>query len=133
MAISVNKVTLLGNVGKDPEIRTMNDGSKICNLSLATSDAWKDKVTGEKKETTEWHKVFVQNPVFIDIIEKYVRVGTKLYICGQLKTRKWTDKQGRDNYTTEVVVARYNSELILCSVPSAKTEETEEEFDEMPF
>ena len=108
MAGSVNKVILVGNIGRDPEIRSTQDGMRIANLSLATSETWRDKSSGERKEKTEWHRVAVFNDRLVDVIEKYVKKGAKLYIEGQLQTRKWTDKDGQDRYTTEVVLGRFN-------------------------
>ncbi len=113
MSGSINKVILVGNVGKDPEIRHSSDGSKIANLSLATSEIWKDKTTGERKDRTEWHRVVVFNDRLSDVIEKYVKKGSKLYLEGQLQTRKWTDNAGQDRYSTEVVLSRFKGELTL--------------------
>lgn len=113
MAGSINKVIILGNVGRDPEIRTSQDGSKFANLAVATSDSWKDKITGERKEKTEWHRVVVFNPQLAEVIEKYVSKGSKLYIEGQLQTRKWQDNTGAERYTTEIVVPRFKGELAL--------------------
>lgn len=113
MAGSINKVIILGNVGRDPEIRTSQDGSKFANLAVATSDNWKDKITGERKEKTEWHRVVVFNPQLAEVIEKYVSKGSKLYIEGQLQTRKWQDNTGAERYTTEIVVPRFKGELAL--------------------
>jgi single-strand DNA-binding protein len=112
MAGSLNKVTLIGNVGKDPEIRSLTSGDRVANFSLATSETWTDKRSGEKKERTEWHRVCCFNDGLVGVIEKYVRKGTKLYIEGALQTRKW-EKDGRDNYSTEVVLQRFNGTLIL--------------------
>lgn len=112
MAGSVNKVILIGNVGKDPEVRTMQNGSKVANISLATSDSWKDKSSGEKKEKTEWHRVVIFGNL-ADIAERFVKKGSKIYVCGQLQNRKWTDKDGADKYSTEVVLQGFNSELTL--------------------
>ena len=109
----VNKVIIIGNVGKDPEIRQMQDGFKIANFSIATSESWKDKNTGERKEKTEWHRIAVMNERLSEIVEKYVRKGSKLYIEGQLQTRKWTDQSGMDRYTTEVVIGRYKGEITM--------------------
>ena len=109
----VNKVIIIGNVGKDPEIRQMQDGFKIANFSVATSDSWKDKATGERKERTEWHRIVVMNERLSEIVEKYVRKGSKLYVEGQLQTRKWTDQSGMDRYTTEVVVGRFKGEITM--------------------
>ena len=113
MAGSLNKVTLIGNLGKDPEIRTTNDGKEIASFSLATSDTWKDKATGEKKERTEWHRIVVFNEGLVGVIKNYVQKGSKLYIEGILQTRKWTDNSGVEKYTTEVVLQNYSSTLIL--------------------
>lgn len=112
MAGSVNKVILIGNVGKDPEIRQSADGRKIVNMTLATSDSWKDK-SGSRQEKTEWHNVVIFNQGLADIAERYVRKGSKLYIEGALQTRKWTDKNGQDRYTTEVVLGNYRGEMTL--------------------
>ena len=113
MAGSVNKVILVGNLGRDPEIRSTQDGMRIANLSLATSENWRDKASGERKEKTEWHRVAVFNDRLVDVIEKYVKKGAKLYIEGQLQTRKWTDKEGQERYTTEVVLGRFNGQLTM--------------------
>ena len=113
MAGSLNKVTLIGNLGKDPEIRTTNDGRELANFSLATSESWKDKVTGEKKDKTEWHRVVVFNEGLVRVIKSYVKKGSKLYIEGQLQTRKWVDNENQERYTTEIVLQNYNSILIL--------------------
>jgi single-strand DNA-binding protein len=113
MAGSVNKVILVGNVGKDPEVRSAQDGSKIVSFSVATSETWKDKVSGERKDRTEWHRVVVFNAALADVCEKYVHKGSKLYIEGQLQTRKWQDQAGVERYTTEVIVPRFRGELNL--------------------
>ena len=113
MAGSVNKVILVGNVGKDPEVRTTQDGSKIVNFSLATSETWNDRASGERKERTEWHRVVVFNDRIGDVVEKYVRKGSKLYVEGSLQTRKWTDQSGQEKYTTEVVIGRFRGELTM--------------------
>jgi single-strand DNA-binding protein len=110
---SLNKVTLIGNVGKDPEIRTTADGKEIANLIIATSESWKDKTTGEKKDKTEWHRVVVFNDGLSKVIKNYVKKGSKLYIEGTLQTRKWQGNDGKDNYTTEIVLQGFNSNLIL--------------------
>ena len=109
MAGSVNKVILLGNLGQDPDIRTMQNGKKVCTFSLATSDSWKDKETGEKKEKTEWHRVVVFNEGLIGVVESYIKKGTKLYLEGSLQTRKWTDDKGVEKYTTDIVSAKGNN------------------------
>ncbi len=113
MAGSVNKVILVGNVGKDPEVRSSQDGSKIVNFSLATSETWNDRASGERKERTEWHRVVVFNDRIGDVVEKYVRKGSKVYVEGALQTRKWTDQSGQEKYTTEVVIGRFKGELTL--------------------
>jgi len=113
MAGSVNKVILVGNVGRDPEIRSTQDGQKIANFTLATSETWRDKNSGERKERTEWHRVVVFNERVADVVEKYVRKGSKLYIEGALQTRKWTDQSGQERYTTEVVLQRFRGELTM--------------------
>ncbi len=109
---SLNKVALIGNVGKDPEIRTTADGKEIANLTIATSESWKDKTTGEKKDKTEWHRVVVFNDGLSKVIKNYVKKGSKLYIEGSLQTRKWQGNDGKDNYTTEIVLQGFNSNLI---------------------
>ncbi len=113
MAGSVNKVILIGNLGADPEIRTTQDSKEIGNLRIATSESWKDKSTGERKEKTEWHRVVVYSPGLINIIKSYAKKGSKLYIEGALQTRKWQDKEGKDIYTTEVVLQAFNSTITL--------------------
>jgi single-strand DNA-binding protein len=113
MAGSVNKVILVGNLGKDPEIRSTNDGTKIANFTLATSENWRDKASGERRERTEWHRVAVFNDRLVDVIEKYLKKGAKVYVEGALQTRKWTDKEGQERYTTEVVLQRFRGELTM--------------------
>jgi single-strand DNA-binding protein len=113
MAGSVNKVILVGNLGRDPEIRSTQDGTKVANLSLATSESWRDKNTGERKERTEWHRVVIFNERLVDVVEKYVKKGSKLYIEGALQTRKWTDNTGAEKYTTEVVLQRFRGDLTM--------------------
>ena len=112
MAGSVNKVILIGNLGRDPEVRTTQSGTKVANLSLATSDSWKDKNTGERREKTEWHRVVIFGNL-ADIAERYLKKGSKVYISGQLQTRKWQDQSGQDKYTTEVVLQGFNGELTM--------------------
>ncbi len=109
----VNKVILVGNVGKDPEIRTTQDGTKIANFSLATSETWNDRASGERKEKTEWHRVVVFNDRITDVVEKYVKKGKSVYVEGSLQTRKWTDQSGTEKYSTEVVIGRFKGELTL--------------------
>ena len=113
MAGSVNKVILLGNIGKDPEIKATQNGSKLASFSIATSKRWKDKQTQEYKDKTEWHKVVIFGEGLVDIVEKYVKKGSKIYIEGEISTRKWSDQQGNDRYTTEVILQGYNSTLTL--------------------
>ena len=110
MSGSVNRVTLIGNLGRDPEVRSAQDGSKVANLSLATSQRWKDRNTGEQREKTEWHRVVIFGNL-ADIAERYLKKGSKVYVCGQIQTRKWTDNSGQDKYTTEVVLQGYGGEL----------------------
>jgi single-strand DNA-binding protein len=113
MAGSVNKVILIGNLGRDPEVRSTQDGAKIVQLSVATSDQWRDRASGERKERTEWHRVVIFNERLADVAEKYLRKGSKVYLEGQLQTRKWTDKDGQDRYTTEVVLGKFRGELTM--------------------
>ena len=113
MAGSVNKVILVGNLGKDPEVRRMTSGEPVVNLSVATSDTWRDKATGEKKERTEWHRVVIFNENLAKVAEQYLRKGSKVYLEGSLQTRKWTDKDGAEKYSTEVVLQRFNGTLVM--------------------
>mgnify|MGYP001806206620 CR=1 FL=1 len=113
MAGSVNKVILVGNLGRDPEVRTAQDGSKIVNLNIATSESWKDRSSGERREKTEWHRVVIFNPNLADVAERFLRKGSSVYVEGALQTRKWTDPQGQEKYTTEVVIGRFKGELTL--------------------
>jgi single-strand DNA-binding protein len=113
MAGSVNKVILIGNLGKDPEVRRMQDGRPIVNLSVATSDTWRDKATGERKERTEWHRVVIFNENIAKIAEQYLKKGAKVYLEGSLQTRKWQDQSGQDKYTTEVVLQGFNAQLTM--------------------
>lgn len=113
MAGSVNKVILIGNLGADPEIRSMQSGGRVANLSLATSERWKDKNTGEQQERTQWHKVAIFNDNLVNLAENYLRKGSKVYLEGQLETRKWQDQNGQDRYTTEVVLRQYRGELTM--------------------
>lgn len=109
--MSVNKVILVGNLGRDPEVRALNSGDKVCNLSVATSESWRDKATGEKKEKSEWHRVVIFNDNLTKVAENYLRKGSKVYIEGQLQTRKWTDSSGQEKYSTEIVLQRFRGEL----------------------
>ncbi|MGO1117452.1 single-stranded DNA-binding protein [Rhodovibrionaceae bacterium A322] len=113
MAGSVNKVILVGNLGRDPEIRAMQSGSRVCNLSIATSESWRDKMSGERREKTEWHRVVVFNEPLIKVCEQYLRKGSKLYIEGQIETRKYQDQSGQERYTTEVVLRPFRGELTM--------------------
>src|SRR5262249_50767669 len=119
MAGSVNKVILVGNLGRDPEIRSTQDGTRVANLSLATSESWRDKNTGERREKTEWHRVVVFNERIVDVAEKYLHKGSKVYVEGQLQTRKWTDQSGQEKYTTEVVLQRFRGELTMLDARGA--------------
>ncbi len=113
MAGTVNKVIIVGNLGRDPEIRSFQNGGKVCNLSIATSENWKDKNSGERKERTEWHRVAIFSEPLVRVAEQYLRKGSKVYIEGQLETRKWQDQSGQDKYSTEVVLRPYRSELTM--------------------
>jgi single-strand DNA-binding protein len=113
MAGSVNKVILIGNLGRDPEVRSFPNGGKVCNLRIATSETWKDRNTGERREKTEWHSVAIFSEPLAKIAEQYLRKGSKVYIEGQLETRKWQDQSGQDRYSTEVVLRPYRSELTM--------------------
>lgn len=113
MAGSVNKVILVGNLGRDPEIRTTQDGKEIANFSVATSESWKDRNTGERKEKTEWHRIVVFNDALVNVIKNYVKKGSKVYVEGQLQTRKWTDQSGQEKYSTEVVLQGYGAQLTM--------------------
>jgi single-strand DNA-binding protein len=147
VASSLNKVVLIGNLGRDPEIRSTNDGKEIANLTIATSESWKDKMTGEKKEKTEWHRVVIFSEGLVSVVKNYTKKGSKIYIEGSLQTRKWVDNTGQEKYTTEIVLQNFNSQLILLdskgsgSGPSdsTNTRKTENSFDhsdlddEIPF
>ena len=122
MAGSVNKVILVGNLGKDPEVRTTQDGTKIVHLTLATSESWNDRASGERKERTEWHRVVIFNDRIGDVAERFLRKGRKVYVEGSLQTRKWTDQSGQERYTTEVVIGRFRGELVL--IDSQRGEDT---------
>ena len=113
MAGSVNKVILIGNLGKDPEVRSLNSGDKVVNLSIATSETWRDKATGERKEKTEWHRVVIFNEQLAKVAEQYLKKGSKVYIEGQLQTRKWTDNSGAEKYSTEIVLQKFRGELTM--------------------
>ena len=113
MAGSVNKVILIGNLGRDPEVRTFQNGGKVCNLRIATSENWKDRNTGERREKTEWHSVAIFSEGLVRVCEQYLRKGSKVYIEGQLQTRKWQDQSGQDRYSTEVVLSGFNGTLVM--------------------
>ena len=113
MAGSVNKVILIGNLGRDPEIRRLNNGEQVCNLRLATTETWRDKASGERKERTEWHQVVIFNDNLTRVAEQYLKKGSKVYVEGQLQTRKWTDQSGVEKYSTEVVLQRFRGELTI--------------------
>ena len=120
MAGSVNKVILVGNLGRDPEVRSTQDGAKIVQLSLATSESWNDRTSGERRERTEWHRVVIFNDRIAEVAEKYLHKGSKIYVEGQLQTRKWQDKEGLDRYTTEIVVGRFRGELTMLDSRSSE-------------
>jgi single-strand DNA-binding protein len=130
MAGSVNKVILIGNLGKDPEVRRLNSGDQVVSFSLATSETWRDKTSGERKERTEWHNVVIFNENLGKIAEQYCKKGTKVYIEGQLQTRKWQDQSGADKYTTEVVLQRFRGELTLLDSRGSSGESRESFPDE---
>ncbi|HOO50044.1 MAG TPA: single-stranded DNA-binding protein [Alphaproteobacteria bacterium] len=113
MAGSLNKVMLIGNLGNEPEVRSMTSGDEVASFSLATSESWKDKSTGERRDRTQWHKVVIFNSALVNVARNYLHKGSKVFIEGQLETRKWTDKDGRDQYTTEVVLRPYRGELTM--------------------
>jgi single-strand DNA-binding protein len=113
MAGSVNKVILIGNLGRDPEIRTLGSGDKVANLRLATTETWRDKASGERKEKTEWHSVVIFNDNIVGVVERYLKKGSSVYVEGALQTRKWQDKDGQDRYSTEVVIQRFGGQLTM--------------------
>jgi single-strand DNA-binding protein len=127
MAGSVNKVILIGNLGKDPEVRRLNSGEPVVNLRIATSESWKDKASGERKEKTEWHSVVIFNENLARVAEQYLKKGSKVYIEGQLQTRKWQDQQGVEKYTTEIVLQRFRGELTLLDSRGGGAGDAEEE------
>jgi single-strand DNA-binding protein len=140
MAFSLNKVMLIGNLGRDPEIRSTQDGKEIASFSIATTEGWKDRASGERKERTEWHRVVVFALPLVEIVKKYIHKGTKLYIEGTLQTRKWQDQSGAERYTTEVVIQSYNGNIMI--LDSRKSSEGGDESghfeavqidDEIPF
>ena len=115
MAGSINKVILVGNVGQDPQVRTMQNGQKVVSFSLATSDRWRDRQTGEQKEQTEWHRIVIFNPNLVEVAERMLQKGTKLYIEGSLRTRKWQNQQGVDTYTTEITLNQFAGTMVILS------------------
>lgn len=117
MAGSVNQVTLVGNLGADPEVRTLPSGNKVVNLSIATSDTWRDKATGERKEKTEWHRVVIFSEGLAKVAEQYLKKGGKVYIQGSLQTRKWQDQGGNDKYSTEIILSGFNASLVMLGDP----------------
>jgi single-strand DNA-binding protein len=127
MAGSVNRVTLIGNLGRDPEVRSFPNGGKVVNLRIATSESWKDKASGERKERTEWHSVAIFNEAIAKIAEQYLTKGSTVYIEGQLETRKWQDQSGADKYTTEVVLRPFNGSLTLLGGGERRDEQREEQ------
>lgn len=132
MAGSVNKVTLIGNLGRDPEVRFSPDGSKIVSIGLATSENWKDKTSGERREKTEWHRVVIFNEKLAEVAEKYLKKGSKIYVEGQLQTRKWTDPQGAEKYTTEVVLQRFRGELTMLDSRGGGSGDDSASYDQEP-
>lgn len=128
MSGSVNKVILVGNLGSDPEVRTLPSGGKIANFSVATSESWRDKNTGERREKTEWHRIAVFSDGLVRVVEAYLRKGSKVYLEGSLTTRKWQDQSGQDKYSTEVVLQGFNSTLtMLDGKPESQPEQTHSE------
>lgn len=122
---SVNKVILVGNLGKEPEVKSMQSGDRVASFPIATSERWKDKATGERKEKTEWHKVTIFDERLVEIAEKYLRKGSKVYLEGQLQTRKWTDQNGQERYTTEIVLQRFRGDLTLLDTkPDGESDDT---------
>jgi single-strand DNA-binding protein len=130
MAGSVNKVILVGNLGRDPEIRSTQDGMRIANLAVATSENWRDKMSGERKERTEWHRVVIFNERLAEVAEKYLKKGAKVYVEGALQTRKWTDNSGQERYSTEIVLQRFRGELTMLDSRGAGGPPIEGGYDE---
>ena len=129
---SVNKVILIGNLGADPEVRTFQNGGKVCNLRIATSETWRDKQSGERRERTEWHSVAIFSEPLVRVAEQYLRKGSKIYVEGQLETRKWQDQSGQDRYTTEVVLRPYRGELTLLDSRKDEDRPSEDMSDRAP-
>lgn len=133
MSGTVNRVIIVGNLGKDPEIRTTQDGKEIANITVATSESWNDKASGQRKERTEWHKVAVYNPGIVGVLKKYAAKGMKVYIDGQLQTRKWQDNSGQDKYVTEVVIQGYTGSLQMLEKVEPKEQSfTGDDYDQTP-
>jgi single-strand DNA-binding protein len=132
MPTSLNEVKLIGHVGKDPEIRSFQNGGRVAGLTLATSKKWKDRTTGELKELTEWHRISIFNEQIVKVCEKYVTKGMRLYVQGSLETRKWTDKENVERYSTEVVLRPYNGSLIMLSSKDGKPVEGSDDAEDMP-
>lgn len=132
MAGSVNKVILVGALGRDPEVRATQDGREIVTLNVATSESWKDKGTGERREKTEWHKVVIFNEGLGKVVQQYTRKGSKLYVEGQLQTRKWVNKEGNDQYSTEIVLQNFNGKIEILSKVDGNSGRPEEDDDEPP-
>jgi single-strand DNA-binding protein len=133
MAGSINKVILVGNLGKDPEIRRTQDGRPIANLSVATTETWRDKASGEKRERTEWHRVVIFSEGLCRVAEQYLRKGSKVYLEGQLQTRKWQTQDGQDRYSTEVVLQNFNSQMVLLDRPGAGASGGMQEDDQLAY
>jgi len=140
MSGSLNKCMLIGHLGRDPEIRSTQDGSKVCNLSLATSETWRDKNSGERREKTEWHRAVLFNEKLVEVAEKYLKKGSHVYLSGQLQTRKWVDQGGQDRYSTEIVLQRFRGELVMLGEkqeaprdPGPQRQEPSDLDDEIPF
>lgn len=136
MAGSVNKVILVGNLGNDPDVRALQSGKKVCNLSIATSETWKDRNTGQRKERTEWHRVVIFNEALVGVCERFLRKGAKVYLEGQLETRKWTDQNGVEKYATEVVMRPYTGTLTMLDSANASQQpeqQVDDLEDEIPF
>lgn len=133
MSGSVNKVILVGNLGRDPEVRTMQDGSTVVNLNIATSESWRDKNSGERKEKTEWHRVVIFNDQLAKVAQAYLKKGSTVYIEGQLQTRKWTDQSGQEKYATEIVLQRYRGELTMLGGPSGGRQDERQQREQAAY
>ena len=133
MAGSLNKATLIGNLGKDPEVRSFQSGGRVANLTIATSETWKDKTSGGRKERTEWHRVAIHIDGLVGVAEKYLKKGSKVYIEGKLETRKWTDREGHDSYTTEIVLRPYAGQLLMLDARKDDTDNVDEPADDIPY